>query len=912
MAEVVEIVASANARGPTSGFTDVDDEAVQLPPDYDRLGSKVFKPLRVGDFTLQHRIVHAALGRSRAVHGQESPLAVKYFEQRATPGGLLISQATGGKPEWSAWPFSASIHSEAQIQAVSRIVEVVHKKGGIWFQQLTHVGRCTSPALVKLAWERAGHSEPPEYGYKAFAPSAIGESGVCTHSGEPFGVPHAVSVEQIKEIREDFQNSARNAVKAGADGIEILSGNGFLLDQFLHDNINQRTDQYGGSIENRSRFVLEVVDDIAQVVGYQKIGVRLSPFSNFHETDGSQPLAQILHLSRELALRGVAYLHVGEARVSRNLGIEENLKRLVEKGIAPEDISLRPFLNLLRETRPSNPSYTPTVLFGAGGYTSATAILTVDENRADAVVFGRRFISNPDLVERLRLGVPLTPYDRDTFYTHGSRGYTTYKTHNEDKTGDQVNGIADGISDKVTDGANGHRSPKKVAIIGAGVAGILSASAFQRLGDEFSTQLFERKSEPGGAWAYDPVSTVVPVFPAPDPDLINPPLPRPTAKLPVTTPRTTQQRFTSSPLYKSLYANIPFNVMAGDSSIQLPTPQPESAPYCTGDEVSQAVITAAHRFDHLIRYSTTVEDVEKISDDRLKLTLRTENADGTDTWSQEEFDFLIVATGHNSVPHVPAIPGLNTWKGQLFHTTTWRSAETFTGKARKTEMILPWYAIDVTLQSLPYAKSPIYVSQRTPHPRYPTVFTRKGVEVVPTIERIEGDTIHLSGGQVLSSIDTIVFATGYFYTYPFLKNVRPSVQGGKRVPGLFQHVFDIYNPNIAFIGVANASLAWLTWEKSAFLAALLWSGRIKLPPVEEQKKWEARRLAETAPNDKLFHILAKPSERVIYFDELNELAADYLQTEAPDDELLKSFPWEWIVTLGSGGAAKAKFYGIEV
>ncbi|KAH6670306.1 hypothetical protein F5X68DRAFT_141792, partial [Plectosphaerella plurivora] len=145
--------------------------------------------------------------------------------------------------------------------------------------------------------------------------------------------------------------------------------------------------------------------------------------------DGSQPLEQILHLARELALRGVAYITVGEARVSRNLGIEENLARLAAKDIAPEDITLRPFRRLLSETKPSNPEYTPTVLVGNGGYTGVNGVLTVEEGLADAVSFGRRFIPNPDLVQRIRLGQPLSPYDRSTFYTHGARGYTDYPTY---------------------------------------------------------------------------------------------------------------------------------------------------------------------------------------------------------------------------------------------------------------------------------------------------------------------------------------------------------------------------------------------------------------------------------------------------------------------------------------------------
>ncbi|KAK5045969.1 hypothetical protein LTR84_008755 [Exophiala bonariae] len=922
MAQVAAVVAHANARGPTSGFTDVSDDDFQLPPGYDRVGSKLFRPLKVGAFTLQHRIVHAALGRSRSIKGQESPLAVKYFSQRATPGGLIISQATGGKPEWMAWPFSASLHSEDQVRAVARIVEAVHEKGAFWFHQLTHVGRCTSPALVKLAWERAGHTEPPPYGYRSLSASEVEESGINTHSGEPFGKPHAVSKEQIKEIREDFKNSARNAERAGADGIEILAGNGFLLDQFLHDNINQRTDEYGGSIENRSRFVLEVIDDIAEIFGHQKIGVRISPFSNFHETDGSQPLAQLLHLTRELALRGVAYVHVGEARVSRNLDIEENLKRLLDKGISAEDISLRPFRDLLRKVRPVDPAYTPTVLFGAGGYTSTTAILTVDEDLADGVVFGRRFISNPDLVDRVRLGLQLTPYDRDTFYTHGAKGYTTYKNYDAGQGVKALglNGTADGAPDSATNGraSNGitngtgdHAGRKRLAIIGAGISGIVAASAFQRLGNDFEIQIFERKAVPGGSWVYDEVSNTVPNFPSENPESVNPPVLRPEGILPLTVPRNTQQRYTSTPLYSSLYANIPFDVMTGSSTFKLTDPMPEFAPYLSATQLVEGVASISHQYDDLIHYNTTVENVEKVGadDEKLRLILRTENADFTDTWSEEVFDFLIVATGHNSVPHVPAISGLDTWKGQLRHSTTWRSGEEF-----KAQSILvvgsSESAIDVTLQSLPHAKSPVYVSQRTPHPRFPTVFNRKGIEIVPTISHIDGNSIHLSNGAVLTDIDTIVFSTGYFYTYPFLNHIRPSAPSGQRVPGLYQHIFDIYNPNIAFIGVATGTLAWLAWEKSAFLTALLWSGRIKLPPVEEQKKWEARRLVQTGPKDKMFHILAQPSDRVIYFDELNEIAGDYLNTEAPDDELLRSFPWDWIVSLGTGHARKAQFYGI--
>ncbi|KAF2848031.1 12-oxophytodienoate reductase [Plenodomus tracheiphilus IPT5] len=271
--DIVDLVAKANARGPTSGFTDVDDEADELSPSFDLENAKIFTSLKVGDLTLQHRIVHAALGRSRSINSSESPLAVKYFEQRTTPGALMISQATGISLESVAWPWSATLETETHKAAVADIVHVVHKNGGFWFQQLTHVGRCTSPGLVKLARKRIGLKEPPYYGYRPVSASAVAESGINTHSGEPFGVPHALTVDEILGIVADFKRAARLVKEAGADGIELLAGNGFLLDQFLHDNINQRADQYGGSVENRSRFVLEVVDAVAVVVGYQRIGV---------------------------------------------------------------------------------------------------------------------------------------------------------------------------------------------------------------------------------------------------------------------------------------------------------------------------------------------------------------------------------------------------------------------------------------------------------------------------------------------------------------------------------------------------------------------------------------------------------------------------------------------------------------
>ena len=228
--DILTLVSQANARGPTSGFTDTPDDHDELPPEIDRAQAKIFAPLQVGDLTLQHRVVHAALGRSRSANATESPLAAKYFSQRTTPGSLMISQATGVAAEWAAWPWAVGLHNADQQAALSRTIRAVHEKGGYWFQQLFHVGRCTSPALVKLARERAGLFEPPSYGYLPVAPSAVAESGLNTHSGEPFGVPHVLTVEEIHGITRDFKRTAQSAVEAGADGIEVRRPVARLLD----------------------------------------------------------------------------------------------------------------------------------------------------------------------------------------------------------------------------------------------------------------------------------------------------------------------------------------------------------------------------------------------------------------------------------------------------------------------------------------------------------------------------------------------------------------------------------------------------------------------------------------------------------------------------------------------------------
>lgn len=219
MADITALIAQANARSSVSAFANSTVET-ELPTDIDRANAKIFHPLRVGSLTLQHRIVHPGLGRSRSDFGAESPLAAKYFAQRTAPGSLLISQATGVSADAVAWQWAASLHNDTQQAALVPVIQAVHDQGGFWFQQLFHVGRSTTPALVKLSRERAGLS-PPTYGFRPVSSSEIAESGLNTHSGERPGAPHALTIGEIKVIQGDFKKAAQRAVAAGADGIEV-------------------------------------------------------------------------------------------------------------------------------------------------------------------------------------------------------------------------------------------------------------------------------------------------------------------------------------------------------------------------------------------------------------------------------------------------------------------------------------------------------------------------------------------------------------------------------------------------------------------------------------------------------------------------------------------------------------------
>jgi N-ethylmaleimide reductase len=359
--------------------------------------SNLFSPVKIGPYQLSHRVVMAPLTRMRSDPGDiPSALMVKYYSQRASSGGLIISEATPVSIRGYGYAGAPGIYSDGQIEGWRRVTEAVHAKGGRIFLQLWHVGRQSHTDLQP-------NGEPP------VAPSAIAAEGYAySKQGEVrFSMPRALSLEEIPGIIEEFRAGAERALRAGFDGVEIHGANGYLPDQFLQDGTNKRTDEYGGPIENRARFLLEITRAAISVWGADRVGVRIAPSGTYGSMSDSNPAATFSYVVTELDRLGVAYLHVVEPRIK---GIEE-----VAKGQAPI------------ATQHLRPKFGRT-LIAAGGFTGESAAATVAAGDADLVAFGRHFISNPDLPERLRRNWPLNRYDRSTFYGGDGRGYIDYPT----------------------------------------------------------------------------------------------------------------------------------------------------------------------------------------------------------------------------------------------------------------------------------------------------------------------------------------------------------------------------------------------------------------------------------------------------------------------------------------------------
>ncbi len=355
----------------------------------------LFSPFRVSEMDLQHRVVMAPLTRMRANQDTDVPtdLMLRYYTQRATPGGLIISEATTITPDNKGYLGAPGIYNEAQVAAWSKITDAVHAKGGYMYLQLWHTGR-------------TAHSDISN-GHTPVAPSEVPYDGLAyTKNGWVPATPaRELSEREVGEVVELYRAASVRALAAGFDGVEIHSANGYLPDQFLQDKSNRREDRYGGSIENRTRFLLDVAAAVKSVWGANRYGVRLSPSGTFNGMGDSDPEALFDHVAHRLDQHELAYLHVVEPRVIGSMDVEG-----MEQPIATTRIR-----KIFRAP-----------IISAGGFDGAKADAVIGSGDADLVAFGRSFIANPDLPERLRAGAALNPYHRDTFYGGDEKGYVDY------------------------------------------------------------------------------------------------------------------------------------------------------------------------------------------------------------------------------------------------------------------------------------------------------------------------------------------------------------------------------------------------------------------------------------------------------------------------------------------------------
>jgi N-ethylmaleimide reductase len=369
--------------------------------------TSLFSPLQVGPYRLNHRVVMAPLTRMRAERTRFVPrtLSVKYYGQRATAGGLIIAEASPVSATGRGNPATPGIYSDDQVDGWRKVVEAVHAKGGLIFLQLWHVGRVS-------------HSSLQPGGVLPVAPSAVPIAGegmlAMTASGKfvPYETPRALETHEIAGVIDAFRQGARNALGAGFDGVEIHGANGYLLEQFLQSHSNLRTDRYGGSIANRARLLFEIVDAASDIWGADRVAVRLSPYGIANDSGEPDPMPLYSHVIGALDARGLAYLHFIEPRSSGAGRAEVNHQNV------PSAMKL--FRPLWRG-----------VLISAGGFDAVSAEAAVAAGHANAIAFGRHFISNPDLPARIKDGVPFTPYNRATFYGGEAAGYTDYPFHDE-------------------------------------------------------------------------------------------------------------------------------------------------------------------------------------------------------------------------------------------------------------------------------------------------------------------------------------------------------------------------------------------------------------------------------------------------------------------------------------------------
>uniref|UniRef100_A0A0E0C209 NADH:flavin oxidoreductase/NADH oxidase N-terminal domain-containing protein n=1 Tax=Oryza meridionalis TaxID=40149 RepID=A0A0E0C209_9ORYZ len=406
-------------------------------------------PYKMGQFDLAHRVVLAPLTRCRSYGNVPGPHNAAYYAQRAARGELLVAEACAVSETARGYPDVPGIWSAEQVEAWRHVVDAVHAKGAVFFCQIWHTGRVsptgrttkmevTTPLLLKLVMKSSPNQlsifsyllgicsldtllSPVGRKMDAISPLPNGQAPISStdkqvtpqvsHDGQvlEFAPPRRLKTEEIPNIVDDFRIAARNAIEAGFDGVEIHGANGYLIDQFMKDSVNDRTDAYGGGIENRCRFAAEVITAVADEIGAHRLGVRLSPFADYMDCHDSDPKALTLRVIGLMNDLGVLYCHMIEPRMCVGAG-EDGSKPVIAHG------RLLPFRKAFRGTFMVN-----------GGYDREEGDKAVADGYADLVAYGRLFLANPDLPERFRRKAGLNKYDRSTFYTSDPVvGYTDY------------------------------------------------------------------------------------------------------------------------------------------------------------------------------------------------------------------------------------------------------------------------------------------------------------------------------------------------------------------------------------------------------------------------------------------------------------------------------------------------------
>lgn len=352
------------------------------------MSSPLFQPLKLGALTLPNRIIMAPLTRSRS-NEQRIPneLMSQYYQQRAS-AGLILTEATVMDPKGAGYANTPGIYSDEQVQAWKKITEAVHAKSGRIFLQIWHVGRISDPMFLN--------------GDLPVAPSAIRPTGHVSlvRPYKDYVTPRALETAEVEQIVRGYRHAAENAKKAGFDGVEIHAANGYLIDQFLQDSTNKRTDRYGGSIENRASFLMEIVDEAIAVWGVDRVGVHLAPRMDSHDMGDSNPKELFGYVARELGRRKIAFIFTREVEGPDSLG---------------------PYMK----------KEFGGVLIANQKYTKQSAEALIERGDADAVAWGVSFIANPDLPRRFLENLPLNPPNPDTFYQGGAEGYTDYPFYQE-------------------------------------------------------------------------------------------------------------------------------------------------------------------------------------------------------------------------------------------------------------------------------------------------------------------------------------------------------------------------------------------------------------------------------------------------------------------------------------------------